>query len=291
MNKIKTIRINCEEGEAELGSSFLVSFDDHNTPSYGLFTWELSECFFRAQMLHNEKLSTEPFRVSIIVPLYYLAKHKPKDTEIGLYRLEWYIKNMIPPDLPMIFTFYYSKREVYLTNRERGWLWPLQYQWDPNKTEDYVTVQLPEVYATPPSNKQRQNWEAPLAYFEATCPHPIKYIGYHTPIDEAYNLLKHTKYHFSYFGATYYLAQMMKVPSIIMGFDFQEIEAEIWLTHERVIIHNSVWPSDQIVQLKDISTKKIHHSFVENFKVLKDIKNLQELMQEYAALTDKKSSN
>lgn len=291
MPKIKTIHINCDKGEADFDSSYIITIERPDTPSYGLFTWKLSECFFRAQMLHNEKLSRGPFKVAILIPTHYITRHKPEDTETGVYRIEWYIRNMIPPDIPIIFTIYYGNREFYLTNKTRGWLWPLKYQWDPNYTENYVTVQLPEIYATPGGNQQRQNWENPLKYFENNCPYPIKYIGYHTPIDEAYNLLKYAKYHFTYFGATYYLAAMMGVPSIIMGFQHRKETAENWDTKEEYLIHHSVWPKDQIVQLRDLDKKSIYHSHVKNFSVLRNVDHLKELMDEYAAFTDKKSSN
>lgn len=285
-HKVKTIRINCDEGEAELNSSHMVSFDKPVTPSYGLFTWELSEAFFRAQIMHNENILKEPYKVSILCDLNFIAKHKPADPETSVDRLEWYVRNMLPSDTPMIFTIYLSKRENYLTPHQRGWLWPLKYQWDPKNVSDYVTVQLPENYVTPPGNQQRKNWEEPLEHFKKTCPYEIKYIGYSDSIDYCYQTLKHTRYHFSYLGATYYLASMMRVPSIIMGYEQQDRIAMDWDNDKKIIVDHSEWILDRVIQLRDLTKKNIKMAHVDTFRMLKNTEHLTELMEEYDAFTD-----
>ena len=285
--KVRTIRIGCDEGEAEMGSSFFLAITKPETPSYSIMCWELSKAFFHAQVMKNENLSGEPFKVSVLVDLPWLKKHKPSDPETGVDRIEWFIKNMLPSDTPMIFTIYGGMRENYLVPHQKWWMWPMQYQWDPRNVGDYVTVQAPEMYNSYDGNHQRRNWRPQLEYFLENCPWEVKMIGYNDPIDYCYQTLKHTRYHFSYHGATYYIATMMKVPCMIMGYEHIFANARDWDNDEKIVRYDLLsWDLDRVVQLRDISKKRIGVGHINNHRVIQNLEHQVELMKEFDGFTD-----
>lgn len=288
-HKARTIHIGCDYGEAELNSSFLVTITKPENEAYSIMCWDLSKAFFHAQMMRNEIISDKPFKVSVLCDVKWLSKHKPTDPETGVDRLEWFIRNMLPSDTPMIFTIYVTNRENYWVPSEKWWLWPLQYQWDANNVGDYVTVQVPEMHTSYIGNAQRlPKYQQQLKLFEETCPWEIKYLGYSDPVDYSYQLLKHTRYHFTYLGGTYYLGTMMKIPSIIIGYDKNTINVR---DHDQNnffwrfdLLH--CWNQHQVVQLRDTVKKGIKVAQVDNHRVINNPEHQLQLMEEFDALTN-----
>lgn len=285
--KARTIRIGCDEGEAEINSSFLVAITQPENEAYSIMCWDLSKAFFHAQMLKNENITNDPFKVSILCDIKWLKKHKMSDPETGVDRLEWMIRNMLPSDTPMIFTIYGAIRDNYLVPSEKWWMWPLQYQWDAKNVGEYVTVQLPENHTSLDGNHQRVGWKPQLEYFEENCPWPIKYIGYADPVDYCYQTLKHTRYHFTYHGATYYLATMMKIPCMIMGYKQVTVMARDWDNNEEIVPYDLMtWDLDRVVQIRNRSKMDIKVGHINNHRVIQNLEHQRELMEEFDALTN-----
>ena len=287
--KVKTIRIGCDYGEAEIGSSFFVAITQPENESYSIMCWDLSKAFFHAQMVKNERINDNPFKVSVLCDLKWLTKHKPTDSETGVDRLEWFIRNMIPPDTPMIFTIYATVRENYWVPSEMWWLWPLQYQWNAKNVGDYVTVQAPEMHTSYIGNAQRlPKFQEQLKLFEETCPWKIKYLSYSDPIDYTYQTLKHTRYHFTYLGGSYYMGTMMKVPCMIIGYNQNIVNARDQDQDEFLweFDHLHCWNKHQVVQLRDTDKKGIKVAQVDNHRVINDSEHQLELMKEFDALTN-----
>ena len=221
MNHLTTIFINTPKDTTIVNPnrSHCIRLDLMNSHAYAPLVCKLSEAFIKAQISFEEKMSSDPYEVSIVYK--WVDKFKPEDPEDNFKRICWIIENMKPPQGGI-------KISIYQNSNMDNWIiesWTLRHMWETKQiwskdalTEKYITVHKPEPLSIQNWNRvnieecfEKVNTLADQYRFE------VKEISYSTPISEVYKLLLGSSMHFSYVGGSYFLSALTKTPTVGVG--------------------------------------------------------------------------
>jgi len=181
-------------------------------------------------MLWQDGVTREPFRISIILARHHTRKFKREDSERTIHRIEWLVKNFEAPKGGLIASF-------YIADEMHSWvdsgfsthsLWKLRTTW---KGEgDYVTLQVPEGSWEVGNEWKQKNMKGLLHRIDTLSliyGFQVKNIDYTMSYEEVKNLLVNTKMHFSYIGASYFVAALMRVPTLGLGLEKEKRKSSI----------------------------------------------------------------
>lgn len=225
-NHIKTYYLGTDvQDRAVPEESETIRFCIHTMSTYAPIIDKLSEAFLKAQLAYQDGYLTGPKKLCILVPLDLVGyKHKPEDAETCLEGVLWLIENFKVPTCGMVISVYTSpnhERELdshwTLTN-----IWTLKETWQ-GKNSNYITVHLPESGSD--VNWNKQNFFAlfdPIKKLFTDSGYDVKFITYQNRYDEIHELLKNSKLHISYVGATYIFSSIVKTPTIGLGVNRQK---------------------------------------------------------------------
>lgn len=219
-NLIETIYIGCEDNNEASHPSFsqTIRFCADTAHAHCTIMCLLSDVFLKAQILAEESISSEPYRVSIMWPEQFINpfKRKPSNAETSYDVLKWFLNNMLPPKHGMIVSIYeYKQTQTIATPWSVNKIWPFKKQW--NKKGKLISIHKSE----PLMSKRRigglmekEKTILPnLTKIANELGYEIKFIHYSLTMDEIYDILLTTTHHFSYDGGTYYTAGMTGTPT------------------------------------------------------------------------------
>ena len=228
----RTYYLGCDyDGtHANIGQSETIRLCNHTAHPTCAQVDLLSAAFLKAQMLWQDKAITSPFRIAIIVARHHTRKFKPTDADRTIHRIEWLVKNFVPPSCGAIVSFYISdEMEAWIDGGfSTHALWKTKQQWIGDG--DYVTLQTPEGLSDSGNNWKQKNIQKLIESVRLNAiAHnlKVKYIDYTMSYDTVSELLMHTKKHFSYIGASYFIAALMRTPTVGLGLDKEKRKISI----------------------------------------------------------------
>lgn len=249
----KNICINCEDdGRAVHPSkSLIIRFCAHTRYFMLPVIDKLSHAFCTAQMNHDEFSIKDPYEVSIIFP--HDHPYKISDPETAMERIEWFIHNMRKPDGGIKFSIYQNTNMAVFRNS--GWysryMWEMEDTWKPTES-NYVSLQVfePLKVSTWSTDKLKRCMDK--VYSEAKLHGlDVKEVSYAMPYEEMYRTMLGARMHFSYSGASYFLAALARVPTIGMGqpsADYiQEVGMDNWYFKTNIFHHVGTHPNQHVI--------------------------------------------
>lgn len=221
MKLAETFYIGCENdgSVAEPGIHHTVRWDRFSVYSFNDIRCVLSLAFANTHILYQDKLIDKPTKYAMVLPLVN-AKKKTQNKETYYDTITWIIDNMIIPKPGIIISFYfYNSLYPQLMNmptQDKTAIWPLQQQWIGDG--DYITVHRFESITEEKRKNRSQDGQYDLILnIENISPYKVKYIDYTMPVSEMVELLQHSKQHYTYDGATWHLAALINVPTVVYG--------------------------------------------------------------------------
>jgi len=217
---LKTIYKDCDPSgvRAEPSKSCTIRFCGHTSNSHATIMSLLSPAFLTAQELSDEKISNEPYHMSIIWTYDLNRKRKEENAETSLEALEYFLINLKAPTNGAIISIYHANegKEHHPTQWRHTQVWPFAERWNPQG--QYITVHKTEpLMATSRIRKTKQSEIEMLPYVQNCAEkygYNIKYVDYTMKAQEIYETMRYSDYHFCYAGATYYTAAMVGVPAL-----------------------------------------------------------------------------
>lgn len=221
MKLIKTFYIGCPDDgiPTDPVRSNVIRYCQHTLAALAPFITKMSHPFLQAELLNEEGISG-PFELTILVPISAEYKFKEEDPETILERVLWLIGKMRAPKGGIKISVYVNE---YLRGKmDSGWdthkLWEAKDIWQKDKTENYITVHRPETLAETTWNKRNADECFNMLF---SCCRSANFrvveLTYSTPYEEMYQALLKTKMHFSYVGASYFMAALTKTPTLGIG--------------------------------------------------------------------------
>lgn len=221
MELLKTFYKGCDSViTVDPNNSFTIRMSEAETYCYQGIMSILNEVFMIATLNHYEKVTNEPYKVSLILPdKIYLDKFKPKDADTILERIYWIIDNYEDPPGGIIISVYSNKNMLRLF--ESQWavnsVWNFKKKWDGSES-DYVTIQ---------STHEKLHGKEENNKFYIMCNlarRTAKELGYEvidmdytTPIQKVYELLLSSKLHLGAYTATSFLTSSIGAPFLHFG--------------------------------------------------------------------------
>jgi len=220
---IETIYLGCKDDGtiAEPDKSHIVRFCWNTSHAHATIMSLLSNALCTAQTLADEKITDQPYRISILWPLDLSFKRKPENSESAYQILNWWIKHMMPPTNGAIIS-------IYKTNHQRPWFatpwrigefWPMEKQWKPKG--QYITIhkveRLMSRFRKPLTEDLENKLEPVILEYASKIGYDVKYIDYSMTMDDIYHTLLGSDHHFSYCGGTYYFTATLNVPTTSWG--------------------------------------------------------------------------
>lgn len=219
MDYLTTLYIGCEDnGEiAAPGINGTTYLTQHNTQGHMELMNIVSNPFVSSQFLFEMKVLDGPTKHCFLVDrkleiLQWTKDHVDTQIESILY----FINSYQPPSNGMIISLYYVDGFQYYQSATLASLWPFKQQFHWLGDGDYITFQDYEPntrhfnkleYLNTPVGKIAQE-------IEKHSIHPVKRISYSMGDKKIFEILKHSKFHISYAGATYHSAGIIKCPTI-----------------------------------------------------------------------------
>jgi hypothetical protein len=221
MKLAETFYIGCDDdgSVAEIGVHPTVRWDRFAVYSFNDIRCVLSLAFANTHILHQEKVLDKPQKYVMLLPLVN-SKKKPQNRETYYEAITWIVENMIPPKHGIIISFYFYNplypQLMNMPTQDKTAIWPLKQQWIGDG--DYITVHKFESITEEKRKNRSQDGQYELILdIENLSRYNVKYIDYTMPVSEMVELLQHTKQHYTYDGATWHLAGMMNVPTVVYG--------------------------------------------------------------------------
>lgn len=212
-----------------------ICYGDFNFMNTQFMTW--CDAFARASILFlNAELKS---RLTMSTPTavlgfsdYYHTNFKEEDQETRLERLEFILSKMKSPSNGLNLSLY-EISDQWLEEDYDGegmkvtWpfhtltKWPLIDSWSENSHSDYVSFQKTEKLSylhTIPKQIEIENKILDLLDKSGT---KIKFVSYDQKSDYIYDTILNARYHVSYCGASWWLAQMLNTPVYSYGLRYQ----------------------------------------------------------------------
>lgn len=220
MQFVKTLNIGCEDDGLPVDphKSYVIRFCDHTGHALCPVVTHLSKAFLCADLYQQEGAINKPYEVSIIFGDD--RKRKSSDPESGLDRVLWMIDKMKAPRGGIKISVYINENmnRVLDSTWQTHHMWRTEDVWDKSKTGNYVTIQRVEKESKADWHKENVDECFDLIY-ELCETYDVEVIelDYETPYEEMYQALLHSKMHFSYVGASYFMAALTQTPTLGIG--------------------------------------------------------------------------
>lgn len=252
---LKTFYIGCKNtGEITTNKDNIARIPKSYNMGHRHIMGLLGQHFFSAQVLTQEGIISDPYKLTIYVTNIN-DKMKAENEVTKLDTLYYFIENMHPPKCGMIISiFEHQLIKSIKPYEDFRYLWPFKKEMQWVGDGDYITFQEVEPKCTPwvkekffshPNAKITKDIDEHSVY-------PIKRIDYTMREEEIFELLKHTKFHLSYPGGTYYTAGMMNCPTIGLYLKKEIVEVDLHSPYKegRRLIHMTMSERiDDIIRL------------------------------------------
>jgi hypothetical protein len=238
----KTFYIGTQD-KIEIPIEESILFDDINILSYDLLVSTLTNFFWKSAFEYQQGIRNYPKHIRILVPFNHKNgfKSQPHHKNTTIQTLEWFLQNFLePPGGIIISIYFYNNLFPGLDNPWCGLtIWPLKQQWvgDGN----YVTIhRLPKNYVGSSKRIERTkaagHWDL-IQNIEKYCPYPVIEINYGNEKFATESLI-HSKRHFAYPGASYYLAGIIDIPTVTYGGPMHKYSWKSILFDQKTIYEN-----------------------------------------------------
>lgn len=217
---LETIYKGCDPSgiKTDPARSHVIRFCRHTSHSHGTIMSLLSPAFLNAQQLADEKVSNEPYHITILWTIDIHQKRKPENAETAIQALRYFLLNLKTPANGAIISIYHALGAYpgQATPWRHSQFWPFAERWNPQGK--YVTVHKAERLMSRTRSQKTKNSEEkilPLVEkYASQYGYDIKYIDYKMKAQEIYETMRYSDYHFCYAGATYYTAAMVGIPAL-----------------------------------------------------------------------------
>ena len=237
-NILKTLYLNCDDtGEISNFDNNVIRinkrFNMGHRPVMGL----LCPHFYNSQIMFLDKIISEPYKLTIC--LYkglFDKKCKPSNKSTIGNTLTFFLNNLLPPDNGMIVSIYESEtmeNKVKIDEHFKHFI-PFKEEMAWVGDGDYIT--LHDIEDTVSERRKVQLNQSShseiIKNIDDISIYPVKRINYEMTEEEMFSTLKHTKFHLTYPGATYFSAGMINCPTIGIYIDKKIIRVRDWLSKE-----------------------------------------------------------
>ena len=227
MKLLKTLYLGCDDtGEVADVNNCIIKFDADSSAAHAIIVSRFSHELFKIQGLAQEGIITEPYKISVLIRTGLMGRKYSKANESTIEQtIMWFADNWHPPSCGVVLSFYeyddlfgLEIQQPYMTQV----IWPLKANMQSKRDGDYITYQkfpdaLLKRYSKKYDNAKNTGQLNIIDDIEALSPYPVKEITYAMSEDEIAELLMHSKMHFTYQGATYFLSAIMNVPTVCYG--------------------------------------------------------------------------
>lgn len=216
---------------AEIGKSHLVRFSTHDQYPYCNLVGILSEFFAKAQLYHEHGLIDQPAHLSVIVNQQVFRRYKPEDEDTQIHRLMWLVDNFADPDCGAIVSLYVTDTDYEYEMMDTQWqlnsLWHTKETYD-GPSSDYITLAThseDQPHHDQVKGKMRNDiskWAGIVESYAERYGLKVVEVDYTTSINKLHDLLINARAHYTYMGATAYVAGITRTPTYIFGYDTKE---------------------------------------------------------------------
>jgi hypothetical protein len=225
---------------AEIGKSHLLRFSTHDQYPYCNLVGILSEFFTKAQLYHEHGLIDQPAHLSIIVNQQVFRRYKSEDGDTQIHRLMWLVDNFADPDCGAIISLYVTDTDYEYEMMDTQW--HLNSLWHTKETHTgtssgYVTLAThseDQPHHKQVKGKMRNDiskWSKIVKEYAAMYELKVVEVDYTTPINDLYTLLLNARAHYTYMGATAYVAGITRTPTYIIGYDTDDVDIGVRYPH------------------------------------------------------------
>lgn len=227
MKHIKTIYLGCDNTGARASiDNYVIKFERQTAKAHATYISKFCPILWQIQNLYEDGVVKDPVKICVLLPSNLVGK-KVSDNNENTYdgHLIWFMENFLPPTPGVIFSLYSFD---IATSVQTMWttkvIWPLQDRWKAKRDGEYITCQK---YSPISASAKYHGYydmfvsssQAPVIdNIEALCDLPVKFIDYSMHEDKLFEVLSHSKMHFTYHGATYFSAALIDLPTVCYGF-------------------------------------------------------------------------
>lgn len=219
MDYLTTFYIGCEDnGEvASPGIHGTTYLTQHNTQGHMELMNIVSNPFVFSQFMYEMKVLDGPLKYCFLIDKKLeILKWTENHIETQLDSIKYFINSYQPPTNGIIISLYFIDRFKYYQSATLASLWPFKQDFHWLGDGDYITFHDYESNTNHYSKVQYLN--SPVGKIaqeiEKHSIHPVKRINYAMGDKKIFEILKHTKFHISYAGATYHSGGIIKCPTI-----------------------------------------------------------------------------
>jgi hypothetical protein len=266
MELYKTLYLNCEDtGEISNFDNNVIRinkrFNMGHRPLMGL----ICPHFYNSQILFLDKIISEPYKLTIC--LYkglFDKKVKPSNKSTIGDTLIFFLNNLLPPDNGMIVSIYESEtmeNKIKIDEHFKYFV-PFKEEMKWVGDGDYITLHdiedgVSDIRKDTLKKSFPKHLET-IKNIDDISIYPVKRINYKMTEEEMFSLLKHTKFHLTYPGATYFSAGLINCPTIGIYIEKQVIKIRNWLSKDREIITIEETVHERVSTMQD---RGIFHAY------------------------------
>lgn len=208
----------------------------------GSFGWcdplaTLSMIFTEAQL--KNILTNKPAEYCLVLDLTVLGKRKTEDRYNSYDIIDFIINEFKEPTNGLILSIYLANRTTEKKYLSHDWhhnfkidselnswttwpfhtktAWGFKKEWNPKTDPQYITFQKTEPFSFQINNGYNKNGDRLIQKFLDSFGMDYKIIDYTIPPNEVFEMLLGSSLHISYVGASWWLANYMKVPVLDHG--------------------------------------------------------------------------
>jgi len=237
---------------AIIGKSHLIMLANIDVAAYTNIISILSDFFCKAEVYATHCKGRNPAHLSIIVHSSCLERYKQEDSDTLIYRLWWMIENFKSPTNGAVVSIYLN--DVMDKIREYPWarnhLWQTKQTWMPVEST-IISIQAHSEQQNVKNDPLRIHINESVEIIETIAKklnYNIVYVDYTTSIDDLYDIMLTTKYHFSYTGSTGAFASLTRTPTIHIGHIGGGIGWNTWAGHRRQTLQTDPTTGQLILQ-------------------------------------------
>jgi hypothetical protein len=200
----------------------LIIYDLHTSKSHLPISDRVSYPLWETQFMCEIGLQNKPKKFCVLIPEQCKTeKVNEQNTNTQLDSVIWFLENIHPPSCGISFSVYLYEKNIWHLNLRysAGCIWPLNKDRQWIGDGDYITVHSME--KTVIGNKWRggedPSHQRIIDNIEQYTDYNVKKINYADGEEKMFSLIKHAKFHVTYWGGMYYTAGMINCPTICYG--------------------------------------------------------------------------
>jgi hypothetical protein len=188
-----------------------------------------------------------PAMFCVLIPDGYMD-NKVKDSNkcTRFESIDWFLANMHPPKNGAVFSLYsYESADDDLQNRySASCIWPFneKYRWVGGG--DYITLQrVEQSIAEKPHGRSQHygNGGTAVHNISKLTDYDVKLIDYTMSEDEMFSLMKYSRLHITYHGASYFTAAASGIPTLCYGTKWGDTGGHLINTATHITIPGTAW--------------------------------------------------